>query len=192
MVADTAERAGWAEVVFFDLRFSGSSRRHQYWPLVGFPEDALTQECDGYFVAIGQSKARQQWSDWLIARGLPLVTLVDPSSVVSQYASLGGGVLVVAGAVVNAGACVKNGVIINTRAGVDHDCVLGAYSHICPGASLAGGVSVGAHSWIGIGSQVREGVCVGSNVLVGAGATVVCDIDNSLTVVGTPARARAR
>jgi acetyltransferase-like isoleucine patch superfamily enzyme len=49
---------------------------------------------------------------------------------------------------------------------------------------------VGAHSWIGIGSQVKQGISIGDGVIVGAGATVVSDIDDDSTVVGTPARSR--
>jgi len=188
VVADTAERAGWSEVVFFDPRFDGSTQMHSSWSLVGVPENAGEHDCDGYFVAIGNSRARQQWSEWLAGRRLPLVTLVDPLSAVSQYASLDSGVLVVAGAVVNADTRIERGVIINTRAAVDHDCRLGAYCHICPGVSLAGMVLVGDHAWVGIGSQVRQGGRIGSHVTVGAGATVVSDIDDGLTVVGTPAR----
>jgi len=77
---------------------------------------------------------------------------------------------------------------VTTRASIDHDCRIGAFSHVCPGAALAGTVTVGGHSWIGIGSQVRQGIRIGSHVTVGAGATVVSDIADGLTVVGTPAR----
>ena len=188
VVADTAERAGWDEVVFFDPRYSGAVLAHAHWPLIGQPEQAAGHDCDGYFVAIGNSQARQQWCEWLRDRDLPLVTLVDPASVVSQYASLEPGVLVVAGAVVNVDTQIAQGVIVNTRASIDHDCRIGAYSHVCPGAALAGTVAVGKHSWVGIGSNVRQGACIGSRVTVGAGATVVSDIDDGLTVVGTPAR----
>lgn len=188
VVADVAERAGWTQVVFFDTRFSSSHNVHAHWPLVAVPEDAAAQGCDGYFVAIGNGPARQQWCEWLLDKGLPLVSLVDPSAVVSDYSVIEPGVLIVAGAVVNAGSCVSMGAIVNTRASVDHDCHIGPYSHICPAAALAGTVKVGAHSWVGIGSQVKQGICIGDDVIVGAGATVVTDISDNLTVVGTPAR----
>ena len=188
VVADTAERAGWSEVVFFDPRFGAENQRHAHWPLTGLPDNAASYTCDGYFVAIGNSHARKQWCEWLLEHGLPLVSLIDPASLVSQYARLDVGVLVVAGAVVNADAHIAQGVIVNTRAAIDHDCTIGAYSHVCPGAALAGTVAVGEHSWLGIGCQVRQGIRIGSNVTVGAGATVVSDIQDGLTVVGTPAR----
>lgn len=188
VIADTAERTGWSEIVFFDPRFDSSNLSHAHWPLVGVPEDAKFQCCDGYFVAIGSSKPRQEWMEWLERNGLPLVSLVDPTAVVSRYARLEVGVLIVAGSVVNADAFVGRGSIINTRAVVDHDCQIGMYTHICPGVSLAGNVSVGDHAWVGIGSQIRQGVKIGCNATVGAGATVISDIEDGWTVVGTPAR----
>ncbi|MOA55555.1 putative acetyltransferase EpsM [compost metagenome] len=60
--------------------------------------------------------------------------------------------------------------------------------HISPGARLAGGVKVGEQSWIGIGSCVRQLVNIGRFVIVGAGAAVVDDIPDGMTVVGIPAR----
>tara|TARA_R100000750_G_scaffold62474_2_gene56332 strand:- start:188 stop:805 length:618 start_codon:yes stop_codon:yes gene_type:complete len=188
VVADVAERSGWTQVIFFDARFTSDDSDHAYWPLVAAPEDTATYECDGYFVAIGNSRMRQQWCEWLQDNGLPLVSLVDPSAVVSDYATLAPGVLIAAGAVVNVDSCISLGAIVNTRASVDHDCHIGAYSHICPAASLAGTVKVGAHSWLGIGSQIKQGICIGDDVIVGAGATVITDISDNLTVVGTPAR----
>lgn len=188
VVADVAERAGWADVVFFDVRFASAGSEHAHWSLVAAPENAPAHNCDGYFVAIGNSQTRQQWCEWLLDKGLPLVSLVDPAAVVSDYAIIEPGALIVAGAVVNVDSHISQGVIVNTRASVDHDCHIGAYSHICPAAALAGSVKVGAHSWLGIGSQVKQGICIGDDVIVGAGATVVTDISDNLTVVGTPAR----
>lgn len=190
VVADIAERAGWADVVFFDSRFASGEHVHAHWPVVALPEDMASQACDGYFVGVGSSQLRHQWCEWLLGEGLPLVSLVDPSAVVSQYATIEAGVLVAAGAVVNVDCHLSRGVIVNTRANVDHDCHLGIYSHICPGAGLAGSVIVGPHCWVGIGSQVTQGIHIGHSVTVGAGATVVSDIMDHLTVVGTPARPR--
>ena len=190
VVADVAQRSCWTQVVFFDPLFFSSEAMHAHWPLVATPEESVTYDCDGYFVAIGNGELRKQWCEWLLDKGLPLVSLIDPSAIVSHYATIEPGVLIVAGAVVNVDSHISQGVIVNTRASVDHDCHIGAYSHICPAVALAGTVKVGAHSWIGIGSQVKQGISIGDGVIVGAGATVVSDIDDGLTVVGTPARSR--
>jgi acetyltransferase-like isoleucine patch superfamily enzyme len=77
---------------------------------------------------------------------------------------------------------------VNTGATVDHDCMLGNYVHISPGAHLAGYVVVGDRSWIGIGASVRDGAVIGSDCIIGAGATVLSDVASGQTVVGLPAR----
>ena len=91
-------------------------------------------------------------------------------------------------AVVQPGSRLGEGCIVNTAATVDHDCTLGAFVHISPGAHLAGGTQVGEDSWIGIGACTRQQVRIGSGVTVGAGAAVVGDVADGLTVAGVPAR----
>jgi acetyltransferase-like isoleucine patch superfamily enzyme len=73
---------------------------------------------------------------------------------------------------------------------VDHDAVLGDGVHVCPGARVAGEVTVGDATWLGIGSSVIQRVRVGADVTVGAGAAVVRDLPDGVTAVGVPARAR--
>lgn len=188
VAADVAQRSGWDEVIFFDDRAAAGPFEHAHWQVMDVPNEAELYRCDGFFVAIGDPVVRQQWCDWITDRGLPLTSLVDPGSIVSEFAVVEPGALVVAGAVINVDSLICRGAIINTRASVDHDCIVGAYSHICPATALAGAVIIGERSWIGIGSQVRQNITIGSDVVVGAGATVLSDVTDSVTVVGTPAR----
>ena len=66
--------------------------------------------------------------------------------------------------------------IINTGATVDHDCVIGDFVHIAPGAHLAGNVHVDEGALLGIGSCVIPGCKIGKDTIIGAGATVICDV----------------
>jgi acetyltransferase-like isoleucine patch superfamily enzyme len=93
-----------------------------------------------------------------------------------------------ANATVNPFSRIGKGCIINTSSSVDHDCWLGDGVHISPGAHLAGCVNVGQLSWLGIGCCVKQQIHVGQRVTVGAGATVVSDVMDGLTVIGTPAK----
>ena len=188
VAADVAQRCGWDEVVFFDDRAESGPFEHAHWQVVDHPGEIESYRCNAIFVAIGNAMARQQWCERVVELALPLASLVDPGAIVSEYAQIEPGVLIVAGAVINVDSQVRRGAIVNTRASVDHDCIVGAYSHICPATALAGGVIVGERSWIGIGSQVKQSVTIGSDVMVGAGSTVLSDIPDSVTVVGTPAR----
>jgi UDP-perosamine 4-acetyltransferase len=71
---------------------------------------------------------------------------------------------------------------------VEHDCVIGAHTHLGPGATLCGGVRVGEDCHIGVGAVVVQGVSVGNGVLVAAGAVVVGDLTSGVRVAGVPAR----
>lgn len=188
IAADVAQRCGWDEVVFFDERAKSGPFEHAHWQVVDHPGEIGSYQCNAIFIAIGNAIARQHWCEWAAELALPLASLVDPGAIVSEYALIEPGVLIVAGAVVNVDSLIRRGAIVNTGASVDHDCIVGACSHICPATALAGNVIVGERSWIGIGSQVKQSVTIGSDVIVGAGSTVLSDIPDSVTVVGTPAR----
>ena len=83
---------------------------------------------------------------------------------------MGNGILVAAGAVVNPLAQIGNGAICNTSCSIDHECVVGAFSHIGPGAILCGNVTVANGTLVGAGAVVRQGITIGANAVIGAGA----------------------
>jgi sugar O-acyltransferase (sialic acid O-acetyltransferase NeuD family) len=138
-------------------------------------------------LAVGDPKLRLRWSQRFA--GLFAAAVVDPDASVSPSAVLEEGVFIGAGAVVQARARVGAHAIVNTRAVVEHDCVLGAASHVAPGAILCGNVVVGEGAQIGAGAVVIPGRSIGAGAQVGAGAVVVRDVPAMVTVRGVPARA---
>ena len=139
-------------------------------------------------IAIGNNDARRRLAELARAAGLRLPVLIHPSAVVSPTAVLGDGTVVMAGAIVGTRARVGELAIINTRASIDHDCMLGDYVHIAPGAILTGNVTIGNGTLIGAGVTIIPDICVGDESLVGAGSTVIHDVPSQVTVVGSPAR----
>lgn len=121
--------------------------------------------------------------------GVEWVTIVHVAAWVSPAAALGPGTFVGAAAVVQPGAVAGRHVIVNTGAIVEHDVLLGDYSHVGPGAAIGGGASVGRGTFVGLGARVRDHVTIGDGARIGMGAVVVGDVAAGETVAGVPARA---
>lgn len=189
VIADMALLLGYEDIVFFDDAWPVKTRV-SHWRVRGNAQDiqASMTEFDGVIVGIGDNQTRMEKQTLLLASGAPLVTLVHPAAVVSNFVQIGLGSVICAGAVVSVDAIVGDAVVVNTGATVNHDCQLEDGVHIAPGAHLSGDVVVGPGSWIGVGACVRQGVHVGSGVIVGAGAVVVSDIPDRVKIVGNPAR----
>jgi sugar O-acyltransferase (sialic acid O-acetyltransferase NeuD family) len=137
--------------------------------------------------AVGDNMLRRKWLTEVSDCNAP--PIVHPSAVVSSTAQLSRGVFVGPGAVINARATIGPGVIVNSGAIVEHDCRVGAFSHLAPRSALGGAVVVGEACLIGIGAAVRPATRIGRDVTVGAAAAVIADLGDGVTAVGVPARA---
>lgn len=113
-----------------------------------------------------------------------------PSALVSRFAEIDTDVQLLAGSVVQVGARIGKGSIVNTVAVIEHDCVLDDFVHVAPRAIICGATKVGSNSHIGAGAVLRQGLLLGPNTLVGAGSVVVKNFDGGGTLVGVPAHNR--
>lgn len=190
VVADIALASGISDIVFYDDDISKFGLIHYGFPVVGSLADASYDSCEQYVVAIGDNITRKRVQRSLVSRGCRFASLIHPFSCVSPTVEIGEGVVIMPGVVVNACARIGDGCILNTESSVDHDCVIGGFCHISPGAHLAGSVEFGDMVWAGIGASVVNGVSVVSESIIGAGAVVVADILEIGTYVGVPAKRR--
>jgi UDP-perosamine 4-acetyltransferase len=146
---------------------------------------------DGYsriFIAIGSNSLRERLATQAINQGYQLVNALSPQAIISPTASLGAGIAIMAGAVINAETRIDDLVIINTGATIDHDCQIGKSVHIAPQCALAGNVRIGNQSFLGLGTKVIPDLEIGEKVMIGAGAVVIANIKSEATAVGVPAR----
>ena len=140
------------------------------------------------FIAVGNSRAREQIMTVLKEKGAKFATLIHPSANIGCKVKIGEGSMLAAGSVVNPCSDIGIGAIVNTKASVDHDCIVGDFSHVSVGATVAGTVQIGNHVWIGAGATVINNVKITDDCMIGAGAVVVKNICESGTYVGVPAK----
>lgn len=137
---------------------------------------------------VGSTELRQKVQMGLEQRGWQFATVRHPTAIVSPQAKIAASVQLLAGSIVQVGAEIGSGTIVNTAAVVEHDCTVGSFVHVAPRALLCGNVKVSSSSHIGAGAVVKQGVSLGPNTLVGAGAVVVRDFAGDGVLVGVPAR----
>lgn len=138
-----------------------------------------------FIIAIGDNWVRKE----IVERHLfNYLTAIHQKAVISSFAAIGEGSVVMPQVVVNADVTIGKHCILNSGSIIEHDCVLSDYVHISPNASLAGNVSVGEGSQIGIGASVIQGITIGKWVTIGAGAVIIEDVPDFAVVVGNPGR----
>lgn len=193
VVADCAEQLGqYGDIAFLDDCFNEQDEASQFsghWSIIG--KVALWKNYlagTDFIVAFGNNELRLSTYNRLLAGGANLVSLIHPKAVVSQYAQVGVGSVVLAGAVINLDSIIGDACIINTSASVDHDCHIEHGVHISPNVSLAGGVTIGELSWLGLGSIVIQYLHLAANCQVGAGGVVIKSIAEAGVYVGNPVR----
>lgn len=77
---------------------------------------------------------------------------------------------------------------VNTRAHIHHECQIGEFCEIGPGAIILGNVKIGNFCRIGAGAVLLPGIEIGDEVVIGAGAAVTKSWGNNLVIKGIPAK----
>ena len=136
--------------------------------------------------AIGNNRIRKKLSEKYPVK--PVKALIHNSAIISEYAEIMDGSVVMAKAVVNASAEVGEHCILNTSCIIEHDVMIGNFAHISPGTVITGGVRIGEGTQIGAGAAVIPGIKIGKWATIGAGAVVINDIPDNAVVVGNPGK----
>ena len=155
-------------------------------PVLGKTADFEKFTESSFLIAIGNNGVRRRIAAQLDGK-VRWFTAIHKTAVVSDYARIGAGTVVMPGAVINAGAMIGEHCIINTQAVVEHDNKLADFVHISPAAALGGTVEVGELTHIGIGAKVRNNINICGGCTIGAGAVIVKEIKEPGTYVGVPA-----
>ena len=135
---------------------------------------------------IGNLKIRMDVFHLLAQARFVCPAVVHPTAIVEPSATLSPGAQVFPHAYIGSEARIGFGTIVNTGAIVSHDCVLGDFVNISPGAILAGMVHVDNGALVGMGATVNLEVKIGTRARIGNGATVKSNVPiNNIVRAGT-------
>jgi sugar O-acyltransferase (sialic acid O-acetyltransferase NeuD family) len=144
-------------------------------------------------IALGDGRARERVASRLASDGITPWTIFAESAQVLDATTIAEGALISPFSIITSNVRIGRFFQANTFCAVAHDCVIGDYVTLAPGARCNGNVHVGDFAFIGSGAVIREGrpgnpVRIGAGAIVGMGAIVTRDVHPGQKVVGNPAR----
>lgn len=154
--------------------------------MLGYKIIHSKKQFDKLIISIGDNLIRKKLAESLDVD--EYLTAIAPSAIISPFAKIKEGSVVMQGSIIQSCAQIGAHVIINSGASIDHDCVIGDFSHISPHATLCGNVTIGEGTWIGAGTVIKQGVKIGNWTTIGAGSVVVADIPDGVTAYGNPCK----
>lgn len=138
-----------------------------------------------------RSDVLEERCEWRDRINIPLekyCNFIHPSAYVAGSAKMGYGNVVLANTVINSGATIGNFNTFNSGDLFGHDTTIGDSNFFAAHACLGSNVHVGNMNFFGISCCVKNKTTLGDKNVIGQCANVVKDIDNSLVMIGNPAK----
>lgn len=140
-------------------------------------------------IAIGNGELRNKLHErYSVNSNIKFPNIIDPSVMISESIRLGKGNIICANSVLTVDIIIGDFNIINLAVTVAHDVHIGSYNIINATSCLTGNVEIKDYVEIGTGVKVIPEKTIGSYTVVGAGAVVICNLPDSCTAVGVPAK----
>lgn len=147
-------------------------------------------DIEGCVITIGDNWSRKKIYDHVsnLAPGLQWPNAIHPSVVIANFVSIGKGILVMAGVIINSGAKLGDFTNFYTNCNVEHDCQIDDFSSVSAGVVLGGKVKIGKYSAISLNATVFDRLSIGENTVIGAASLVTKDIPDNVLAYGNPAK----
>ena len=143
-----------------------------------------------FVLSQGDNAVRADIFNKRVAKGGQLPTIIHPSAHVSQFATLGKGVVVHMNAIVHPDVFIDDDTVLSYNTAVTHGSTIGKHCYMAANSMVGAYVYVEDYVFIGIGASIVSGKVnqIGVHATIGAGALVVKDVDAYDVVAGVPAK----
>ncbi len=194
VIIDIIEKRNEYQIIGLIDSYKNADQKIMGYTILGkedlIPELIEKENIVGGVIAIGDNWSRNKVKDTIkkIVPEFKFLPAVHPNAVLCNNLKIAPGVVIMAGAIVNAEAKIAPFCILNTKSSLGHDSVMDDFSSLAPNTTIGGNVSIGEFSAVSIGSTVIQNVKIGMHTIVGAGTLVLEDIGNNLLVYGVPGK----
>lgn len=142
-----------------------------------------------FALSMGNLPIRKNIYEKLLAKGGDVPTLLHPSCIISRRSSIGNGVQVMPGSIIQGDTRIGDNTVITVNTVIAHSAKVGSHCLISGNVMIGAYATVCDMTHIGQGSTIVSGKVsrVGSNCILGAGAVLLNDIPDNSIYVGNPA-----
>lgn len=133
----------------------------------GFNNAFVTVGC------VGDTSLRRKLAEKADLYSFGYPRIIDPSAVVSEFAKVDSGVFIGKNAVINAGVQIGEHAIINTGSIVEHNCRIGAFTHVAVSATVCGDCNIEEDVFIGASATLIQGLRIERRRFIKAGEVVI-------------------
>lgn len=176
-----SQQPTWRVIGFADDDPKKATGNFEGYPMLGSVEKASKDNPGAsVFIAIGDNAIRRKIYAQL--RGHDFPALIDPSAQVAPTTEFKHGTFIAPEAIVSVGTDIGKFVIVNARAGVGHDTVVGDFVNVAPGVSLSGHTTLEDDVFMGTNSCTAPGMTVGKGATVACGTPVMKNVASGATL----------
>lgn len=142
-----------------------------------------------FTLGISQPTLRQQMFERFCSLGGEPTTIISESAIIGDFnVFIGAGCTILPLAIVSNASKLGKGCLVGFHACISHDCVVGDFCEIAPGAGLLGRSSIGNLTQVGALTTILPAVRLGSKCKTAAGTVVTKDVPDCKLLAGVPGR----
>ena len=144
-------------------------------------------------IAIANSVVREKLALACAAAGVGFVSVTAANVVIMDDVTIGEGAILSPFVTITSNVRIGRHFHANLYSYIEHDCIVGDFVTLAPGAHVNGNIVLEDHAYVGSGAVIKHGlpgkpIVIGRGAVVGAGAVVTKSVPPGVTVVGNPAR----